>query len=504
MAHARSTGTLRLPVVGEIAREAGTSVSTVLKALAPFRDQGILEVSHGRGIRLLGQSSTSPSVPSAPRGTRYRDAIARALETDILQGRLAPGTLLSASKELQRRFGTSYRTLTRVFADLVERGLLEPHAGTYRVVRMGSKVYGTVAMVLPCDNAGNPLHIPPLGFDLYRQLESACSRNGLSLRLVPYSNMRQSLFSPRPDQDPVESVATKAPIVGTIVQTLTIANRNVERIITRMSRLNRPIVVLDRGGRLRLRSSRARSSHVTTFSVSATPRCGEIMARYLLGLGHRRLVYLSPFRETQWSVNRLAGIERVVRACPDTSLYQVVRSSHSVVAPGREYGAQLQSHLMESLRSFQPAGDLPQATHATVRDHLVAQVPPWADAQARDRVLRLSLDSLFEQALAIENATAWICANDFTALAARNYLARKAVPVPGRLSLVGFDDQPQTSAQLLTSYNFNLPALAELMVRTVIAPRQVRERCESAEIVEVDGLVMERDSSARVARRWSS
>jgi hypothetical protein len=69
------------------------------------------------------------------------------------------------------------------------------------------------------------------------------------------------------------------------------------------------------------------------------------------------------------------------------------------------------------------------------------------------------LKPLFEKALEIEGVTAWVCANDTTAVKALAFLKESKIAVPDSIAVISFDDTPDAVESRLTSYNFNMRAL---------------------------------------------
>ncbi|MBD3321582.1 MAG: hypothetical protein GF350_10860 [Chitinivibrionales bacterium] len=75
-----------------------------------------------------------------------------------------------------------------------------------------------------------------------------------------------------------------------------------------------------------------------------------------------------------------------------------------------------------------------------------------------------------------------------------DFLNRKKIAVPGRISLIGFDDTAEALQHHLTSYNFNVEALMRLMLNYIVNTRSVPKKKHP---VEVDGMIVERATVGR-------
>jgi LacI family transcriptional regulator len=114
---------------------------------------------------------------------------------------------------------------------------------------------------------------------------------------------------------------------------------------------------------------------------------------------------------------------------------------------------------------------------------------------AGNRLAAMSARPLFEQALALRDATAWICVNDRLALIALSFLREHGIAVPKEISIVGFDNLPvETFDRRLTSYDFNASGFVHRMLNFIARPPRPRGRYLH-DPIEVEGTVMVRDTT---------
>jgi DNA-binding LacI/PurR family transcriptional regulator len=104
----------------------------------------------------------------------------------------------------------------------------------------------------------------------------------------------------------------------------------------------------------------------------------------------------------------------------------------------------------------------------------VSQIDPLV-SEALDRGVSQGemvyrIEAFTDRILADRSITAIVAVNDQAAIAVLNYLERRGIEVPRRLSIAGFDNIPETLVRGLTSYDFNVPGAAQCLVRRVIEP----------------------------------
>ena len=101
----------------------------------------------------------------------------------------------------------------------------------------------------------------------------------------------------------------------------------------------------------------------------------------------------------------------------------------------------------------------------------------------------------FAEAAAEPGVTAWVGADDPTALLALDWCREHGVRVPGDLSIVGFDDSEEALGAGLTSYNFNQETTVRAMIAHVVGRRQQRlPDTPPGEPIELPGFVSERST----------
>ncbi len=110
-----------------------------------------------------------------------------------------------------------------------------------------------------------------------------------------------------------------------------------------------------------------------------------------------------------------------------------------------------------------------------------------------NEVIQNYLEKLFDRAVSIAGVSAWVCANDYMATTAIEYIKRK---VDKRIAVTGFDDTFPAFRGSLTSYNFNIQGLVQLMLAHILNPSRESAVKRMAPI-EVEGLLVVRNTTFR-------
>ena len=113
-------------------------------------------------------------------------AIADALAADILAGKLAPGTRLPPQRTLAEALAIDFTTVTRAYAEVRKRGLLEGRVGQGTYVRAAAQPSAPVAPGGVVDLSMNlppRFNDPPLSARMWRGVAALGPPGGLALLL---------------------------------------------------------------------------------------------------------------------------------------------------------------------------------------------------------------------------------------------------------------------------------------------------------------------------------
>jgi DNA-binding LacI/PurR family transcriptional regulator/DNA-binding FadR family transcriptional regulator len=488
----------RLPTVAQLSKRAGVSSFTMCKAVARLKEEGVLSARQGRWVEIAPADVPVAGPSPTEKPMEAWQEVARALQDDILQGVYIAGAVLPPAKELMRRHGVCYRTIRKSLLSLTRDRAIRRDRKSYRVAAMRpGKNSSTIVLVATGDAAGNLDHFTPRAQDQLRQLEAECSRMEIDLQVVTADRDTGSAFlHGKKVVLPRLPLGAKA-LLGFVVWRWTDNGTQFADFVSTLSRLGRPVSILDAGGLPAMPTPAMGHGLVRYFTIANSATAAYKVGRYLLGNGHRRVAYISPFNSPQWSRNRFEGL---VAAFADAGLGDAVSSftkdQWGYVA---EYVSQTRAiHAMvdDMLKSREIRHD---PTHPLMLRTLAA-LQSRISAIEQETIVTEST-ALFEQALSRHNITAWVCANDDTAIEALAYLAKKGKRVPDEISVIGFDDGVSAFLRKLTSYNFNTPAVVRAMVSHILDRHAAARKKGPGEPIEIEGFVTQRSTVSSIKVR---
>jgi DNA-binding LacI/PurR family transcriptional regulator/DNA-binding transcriptional regulator YhcF (GntR family) len=489
-----NAGASHLPTIRSIASRTGLAYVTVWKAMDKLRREGVLTATPGRGMEAGRALSVTPSQPVASGSAKRWQSVRAVIEQDILSGRYEPGALLPSPKALRHALGVCHETLAAALAHLVRDRVLAPHKRTYRVALLyEGSARPRVALIARGRRDGNILLYSQRMQEMFRSLESECSRSGIALEVFPFDEDRAALYTSA--GEPASTAAIRrAGALGLLLWTTGISMPNQQRLVAQFGRCSVPIAVLDESGDGSLDEALRQQSRLRVFPVGIGAMHGEVMGRYLLGLGHRHVAYVSPVHNTLWSRNRLHGLRQAFRAFGAANAVTAV-TCETTAPSGRDLPAAFREmhHVVDHLMHYERVH---RGSDATVIAEAVRVLGEQLDAVLEITLPRRELQPLLQKVLAEKAVTAIVGANDLIAAECLVFLTQHGRRVPHDYSVVGFDDTWREFQTGLTSYNFNYPAMARAMLGHVLRWRALRRVVAARPVIEMEGFVNGRRTSA--------
>ena len=498
-----------LPPGVELARKAGVSPVTIWKAFGELQGRGVISVSRSSRARVAEPFQRRPeevSTPASEASSRYVPVkqvwrrVKEQIEKDILTGVFRPGMTLPSQKELRYRYGVSFRTLSKALRQTVAEGLCVRAGRNYAVVPIvASHSRSRIVLMGTHDKYTNTVDMGVLGQELLRKLEEECSSHNTVLELVTVrleNDGTVGCFSCSGNRP--FSLASNEGVLGYLV--LMPGPGPVWEVLFRsLARLKRPVAVLDQADMAAEADSYVPERlPVRIFSLAGFSVASRRIARYLISLNHYRTAFISCLHGYPWSRLRLYYLEETYR---DADIPRGVTPfvCEKTVDDFRRsgFGKWDMHSFLESYETMKDAVGL------TGESHLDPLVKNTTHNLIVGSAYYESLEPLFRQALADTSITAWVVANDRTALYAFDFLGQRGVRIPGRISVISYDNSSESLVNNLTSYSFNTSGIAHAMIFHCLYPRQFKrkrtDRCR-----EIEGLIIERRSTGTASAPQTS
>ena len=490
-----------LPSVSRLAELAGVSPVTMHKAIAELKDRGVLGGHFGQRTLVLRGTRRTPRRKSSARDTgeaplttqTTSQKVASLIERDILNGLYPSGSSLGSYKELAGRYQCCYRTLKSAIRLLIDDKIVTETSRHLLVSSSSLSAPRSRIVMLGCmDEEGNLIRGVG-GEDFMRFVEFECSKAGLRLSTRMYYLRDGTLqFRKLPSRKPARLDDDES-VLGYIY--ISVWEEDPwKSVVKLLARKRKPAAVFTHRKNMVLPGALEHSSLLKKFLVGGTTAPGVCVGRLLLGLGHRSIAYFSPFHKINWSRERLAGLRDVARAggteatvVPFT-INQYTRTAEYLPSALRHWDL---APLLDSYERWLQGA--PETLRSRVEPEIESSLK-WA--YLAGEVYR-HMEPLFRKALAVKKITAWVAANDNVAAMMLDFLARKKVPVPDRLSVVSFDNSTVALRNYLTSYDFNMQQFASAIVSFILKKGYFARSRKETEL-EIEGTLVERMTTGAV------
>jgi len=487
IAQSRDSGHYLLPPVRTLASKAGVSHATMAKCVRELEAKGQLHIRNRSGIALTapadlpdsavrGQQRHSETVSSS-------DSVQEWIVRDYVLGAVSRSNRLPTINELTIRYAVSYRTIRHALNSLVLQGSLSRKGKQfYRATAQSPKPSTRIMLILAHADVGLLAEYSPRSDELWRQLEYEGPRSGIDLQICDYQRFLASLSS-------------LGDIAGFLVWTPAFDALALRTLLEKLSALQRPVAVLDETKKLDFNSlcrDFVSNKRIAFFFMAMGEQSGTDVGNFLLGQGHRDMAFFASTVKDPCYGPRYQGFRRAVEEntgySSKTLLFQGTEESYDTIK-------------LSLLRKEQPYKNLYARLtfyNQTVLDLLgeTSSLFMVQDAYRPVRTLYLKklMKTQFERALENSELTAWVCCNDELAFLALDFLAENRVDVPGRISVIGFDNRIEAFAKGLTSYSFDVPQLVAAMIEHVMWSGRDEKR-KTNTVREVPGHVVPRWTS---------
>jgi len=479
---AQVEGQRRPPSIAALAAQAGVSYVTMWNAVCELRQSGAWQ-----------QARPAIDDESMPWRRCKWERVRGAIERDMVDGVLAPESLLPSVKELASRYGACAHTVRKATNALVYDGRLEP-ATRGLMVRSFAHRHGAhrVVLIARGHSYGDLAENAPQRGCL-RILEAECSRRGLTLQTEFVYYRAEGVPRLTRSIAAIESESDRhGQTLGYIIWEQAMGEQTLGILCRELRPTGKPVAVwLGEGSRV---GRRAPSAMFGFFATTTYEGIGVHVGRYLLELGHRTIAFVSSRSDDEPSRSMLGGLKTASRTSGVGGgvlpLFCEVDSDVASDATHEQTRQFIEGHLFPF---GNPTRATPRRRHRMMNQRM--RVMRQVDKALRVQVLQKALTPRLRQALSDTSITAWVAANDNVGVECVNFLADAKADVARRLSVVGVGNTEEALLHNMTSYSLNYPALMSAMLSHVLHPytRAGRDsRCH-----RVAGFVVPRGSTAR-------
>ena len=471
-----------LPSISQMAITTGVSSVPMWKAVNMLAAEGVLEVVQGSGTRVKkGYEESGNVIRKGWLGLRDR------IHKDILTGFYPQGALMPSLKEIKVHYGVSHQTLRKALDSLVTEGIILPEHRTYRTISFSpGKAHSSIVLLGWTHPSFEMQNRTPWGEEFLRVCENLCSQMKVNLKIVRFTEGKTCIEFIYQNGTVTNQLRCEDSVLGYLVWAES-PNELYRQVVLQLDTCRKPIAVLQEGSQLRLSDIAEHNRILALFSIGTGSYAARNVASFLLQQGHSSIAYISPFHKSDWSKARMYGLKEIYSR----------QGNHSSVVPCtlNEYGY---SHeYRESLKPLEYfLGQLYKTSGAMFPEivaRAILRLRPVHLKIMESEAVKAFMRPMFTKALKKDECTAWVCANDNTAFMAMDFLNEHRAR---KIAIAAFDDTFEAFRRGLTSYNFNIHGLVQLMLAHVLnpAPRKGKE----LKSTEIEGMVVVRNTTFKL------
>lgn len=483
----RLKGQSRLPTVRVMARAAGVSPVTMLRAVADIKEAENLESAPSRGLRIKDIDGQQTAFIEQGRNHVTQRTKVRIIE-DLRSGHHPFGRRLPPVKECAARYGCCVTTLRRAFDDLVGQDILKRDGRGYSVPGSTPGSFGRIVVLFALsDPDGMLLFTIPRQETYVTVLEQECVRAGLSLHISGCHHTDRGLAATPASGGFTPVCGGPDRIAGYIIWAAGLSHEFIRNLVADLAPARRPIAVLDESTGLPP-MARPPLTPLRVWNMPVNLEPGVAMGRHLARLGHRRIAFIWGQDSAGWADSRREGVcAGAAGTDPDTAVVNFHADTYTPAAT-QSLRDQAQVEFKEMTSLLQKRGRVSFSSSFGVRSENAMYM------EIRRELLARCLDPLLRRALADRSITAWVGANDEYATTAMQFLRNNRRRIPGDIALAGFDNSPAAVYAGLTSYDFGGDAAMHAMMEFIVRPASPLLRAGN-DVTVVNGYVRIRETA---------
>lgn len=499
----------RLPGLRDIGKQAGVSEFTLRKAIKYLEQKGSFAAVERSGIWVLPlkiEKSNSLNIK-----TEKWQKIRTNIANDLLGRTLDATKPLPSIQELCHRYGTSYPIIKKALSSLEKEGVLKSHKRSYKPnLYLSSDSHTTKILVLagffPDKINKEAISLQDRGFNLtfrglasLHKLEQLCTTQNFRADIWGYFFENGQITWLDPDLNFFHSTEKFKNYYGIcLMKSFPILfSLDFSRMLSRLADLGIPISIFEETNEMGWSIPNTKKQTIRVFSIGATNLAAKKIGRFLLDLGHREIAFISAWhQEDTWPQKRYEGLcmaFAMAKGC-------YVHLFADYRFPPGDINLD-DKNLEEKITSIPPFKKILQEKTPFSQkqvESIESNIDWIFNTSIYRQKLEIFLQPLFKQAILNKNITAWVCADDYMAFGALQFLRENHLKIPESISVVGFEDVPDAFNSGLTTYNYDAPGVMQTMVAYIFNPSLFPEK--QGIFLEKNGFLVARQSSGPVRK----
>jgi DNA-binding GntR family transcriptional regulator len=476
----------QLPSLAEIGRSSSISRMTVWKAAQRLQEKGVIWGERGR--RLVYGRQPSTEIPDSKPADLPWKQIRNELGRKILNGHYGYGGTLPLNKELCFDFHTNAATMRKALQSLADAGIITPKGRRYGMLAAARRksfrrliLFYYLKRGRPDQNIIQGKHAE----DFVREIDTLASSAAMVVERIRYEQAETHyvLINAKSGEHDTD-IPIADDIAGYVVINST-PDKQIAPLLPLLRFAKKPVAIYDEYG-MSPESIALLPAKARIFSMAGSNHAGMAVGKFLLNAGHRHIAYLSPFHFYDWSQKRLDGLRTIMETagCHDS----VAACVDEARLDNREFALRSIS-LEKDFSPVLPAMD--KSIKAALKKkranmHRISSAEFGITAGHWSRTL-----PLLKKTLNNPDVTAVVCSNDAIAIAVKEMLGLAGFADKRNIVIVGFDDSLEALRAGISSYNFNIGAIARSLF-SAITESQFARKVWKKKYVEIEGFVVDR------------
>lgn len=477
---------IQLPSVRTLSRQCEASPVTILRAIGVLKKEGLIEGKWGSRHHVTVENITPEPATEFQMVNKVKKTIAM-IKHDIIEGKYQTHQPLPSIKQLTTHYNVSYPTMKKALAVLNEQKIIKQSGAKYHFFTNHVKPKTKIAIVAFGLGRNSIKIVSERERNFYRILSTIAMDQNVILDTVCCNDYLEDSQFYTTDNSPLPHYLKNKEIAGIILSSYHM--KDSAECLRKLLLLNIPISAWVEDHRIMnmIGCYSRNKRNLSFFDSSYSTLPGFEVGRYLIGKGHKKIAYISPFHESPWSQNRFTGLKNAAVAHPDVRIYSFLCTEYL-----NDY-FYLKTVLDESLFDKHCSiHDIKEMIHPFLRNRIEA-VRYEHDILLRDSRIFSACENLIKDASADRSITAWVCANDHIAVLITDYWDFCAIPFSERPALVGFDNSFNSFERNITSYEFNISGEVQQMLHHLLYPTS-SYMLNDKPAIRVSGRIVERAS----------